>query len=330
MKTIVRQVASADDPAVKHGADIIRGGGLVAFPTETVYGLGADGLSAAACARVYAAKGRPRDNPLILHICDISRLDSIAANIPPAAEELMAHFWPGPVTMIFSSPGHRGTTAVRMPNNPIALELIRLSDVPIAAPSANVSGRPSPTTAAHVLADLDGKIDMILDGGPCEVGLESTVIDFSRERPAILRPGAITREMIEARIGPVCHMPQVAENEAPRAPGMKYKHYAPEAKLTLVTGEAAKVRAAIKNLVCGVPGAGIMAHGDSVPGYGERTTLNMGNNPADVAANLFALLRKCDEMGLKEVFVEGMSEEGLGTAIMNRLEKAASYNIMKV
>jgi len=329
MKTVVKRITSADDPTIKQAANIIKSGGLVAFPTETVYGLGANGLDEAACAKVYAAKGRPADNPLILHISDKSQLSEISNDVPYVSKKLIDAFWPGPLSVIVQRAND--TVAVRMPKNPIALKLIDLSGVPIAAPSANISGRPSPTMAEHVLMDLGGKVDMILDGGSCEVGLESTVIDFSGDTPVILRPGAVTREMIESCIGSVGQMTEIiTSDEAPKSPGMKYKHYVPDAKLTVVAGEAAKVRTAIKNLADDVECAGIMATAESAAHYGGHIVLVMGDSQDAIAANLFAALRKCDEMGLKEVFVEGLSEEGLGVAIMNRLKKAASYNIVKV
>ncbi|MCL2375807.1 MAG: L-threonylcarbamoyladenylate synthase [Defluviitaleaceae bacterium] len=336
MKTIVARILSLNDAAMAEAADIIKNGGLVALPTETVYGLGANALDEAACAKVYAVKGRPSDNPLIMHISDVAMLDSIAKNVPPMAEKLIQTFWPGPLTVILQRKNvPRGTfldtVAVRMPKNPIALRLIDLAKTPIAAPSANLSGRPSPTTAGHVLRDLSGKIDMILDGGPCEVGLESTVIDCSGDgAPVILRPGSVTREMIEGLIGPVGMATEAAKDEAPKSPGMKYRHYAPEAKLTVVVGEAEKVRAKIQSLATDTEKIGIMATAESAYYYKHKNVLIMGDSHEAIAANLFDMLRLCDEMGLEEVFVEGVAEEGLGVAIMNRLKKAASYNILKV
>ena len=336
MKTIVRDML---DPSmcktyISEAAKIIKSGGLVAFPTETVYGLGANALDEAACAKVYAVKSRPSDNPLIMHISEDMSLSNIVKNISPSAEKLMKSFWPGSLTIIFQRQDvpcgiNYHTVAVRMPKNLMARLLIHEAGVPIAAPSANLSGRPSPTTAAHVMEDLGGKIDMILAGGSCEVGLESTVIDCSGDAPAILRPGAVTREMIEGIIGPVDMISEAAKDEIPKSPGMKYRHYAPRAKVTIVVGEAAKVREKIVSLADGAINAGIMAHVDAAY-YGCRNVLIMGEGYEEIAANLFGLLRRCDEMGLKEVFVEGVAEEGLGAAIMNRLKKAASYNILKV
>jgi L-threonylcarbamoyladenylate synthase len=327
MKTIVRDIINPNtrETYIAEASEIIKSGGLVAFPTETVYGLGANALDEAACSKIYAVKGRPSDNPLIMHISDHMMMDGIVKKVSPAAQKLMEEFWPGALTIIFQSHSvPRGTffdtVALRMPKNCAALELIARSGVPIAAPSANLSGRPSPTRAAHVLEDLEGKVDMILDGGPCSVGLESTVIDCSAEIPVILRPGAVTREMIEGLIGPVVVISRVGDDEAPKSPGMKYKHYAPKAKVTVVTGEAVKVRAKLKEL--------------AATAQDKRarviTAEDLGGSHKAIAANLFDMLRHCDEMGLEEVFIEGVDEEGLGVAIMNRLKKAASYNIVKV
>jgi L-threonylcarbamoyladenylate synthase len=324
MKTAVYRLTHKTKTSyLKVAAQTIKNGGLVAFPTETVYGLGANALDEAACAKIYAAKGRPADNPLIMHISDGMTLEGIAQNVSPKAEKLMAAFWPGPLTIIFQNVP-RGTffdtVGVRMPKNSAARLLIHYAGVPIAAPSANISGRPSPTTAAHVLADLDGKIDMLLDGGPCDVGLESTVIDCSGDMPAILRPGAVTREMIENLIGPVDMILEAAADEVPKSPGMKYRHYAPNSKVTIVAGEAAKVSEKLNELA------------EIAKGKKTRivTAEDMGDSHEAIAANLFDMLRLCDEMGLDEVFVEGVEEAGMGVAIMDRLKKAAAYNIIKV
>jgi len=326
MNTIIKQ---ADRDAIQQAADIIRRGGLVAFPTETVYGLGCNALDAAACGAVYAAKGRPSDNPLIWHIAEAGLLAELIDEVPPSAAALMDAFWPGSLTIVFKQ--RDGTVGVRMPSNEIALALIKAAKVPIAAPSANVSGRPSPTAASHVLADLNGKIDMILDGGYCEFGLESTVIDCTAEPPVILRPGSVTREMIEQHIGAVGLVSDVEGDDAPKAPGMKYKHYAPKAALTVVVGERDAVSREITRLVstakCRV---GVMTTAQSAGLYADCVVLDMGSDAKEIAAKLFALLRKCDDMGLEEVFVEGVAEDGLGMAIMNRLKKAANHRVVSV
>ena len=325
MKTIFAK--AEETGALAAAAKILQAGGLVAFPTETVYGLGGNALDAAACAKIYAAKGRPSDNPLISHVADLDMLKTVAAKISEGAQILIKNFWPGPLTIIFPA-ANGGSVGVRMPANPIARRLIGLAGVPVAAPSANVSGGPSPTLAAHVLADLDGKIDMIIDGGPCEHGLESTVIDCTVTPAVILRPGSVTKEMIEAKIGPVA-MATEAGSGPPKAPGMKYKHYAPAARLVVVTGAAANVEREILRLAAAMGDAKFAILAADAAAYEGHSVLEMGRSAAEIGANLFALLRKCDEMGLDAAIVEGVAEEGLGVAIMNRLKKAASYNVVK-
>jgi len=329
MNTVVRR---ADADGIAHAADIIKSGGLVAFPTETVYGLGCNALDASARAKVYAAKGRPPDNPLISHIAATEQLAELVAEVPYCATKLMETFWPGPLTIILKATGG-GTIGVRMPSNAIALKLIQAAGVPIAAPSANVSGRPSPTRASHVLADLDGKIEMILDGGSCEHGLESTVIDCTAQPPMILRPGSITKAMVEGFIGSVGMLTDVNGDAAPKAPGMKYTHYSPKAMLTVVAGGRSAVACEIVRLVGATRGrVGIMATSQSLGHYDECGThaalLDMGQTTTQIATELFELLRKCDELELDAVFVEGIAEDGLGEAIMDRLKKAAGHKVI--
>ncbi|MCL2350387.1 MAG: L-threonylcarbamoyladenylate synthase [Defluviitaleaceae bacterium] len=341
MQTIIAKLeaGSASIQTIKQAAEVIKSGGLVAFPTETVYGLGANALDEQACAKVYAAKGRPSDNPLIVHINEDFDLDRIAKNVPAGARALMDAFWPGPLTIVLKSRadvfacGHGDTVAVRMPQSMVARLLIHHSGLPIAAPSANTSGRPSPTVAAHVIEDLNGKIDMILDGGACKHGLESTVIDFSESQPKILRPGAVTREMIENVIGKVLiASADAADDAAPKSPGMKYKHYAPNAKVTLVVGDAPKVAAAILKMIeeTNTTNPIILTWAQDEYLYDQVPVMNLGRRLEDVAANIFAALRKCDELGHDHIFVQGVGEEGLGAAIMNRLKKAAQGNILEV
>ena len=246
---------------IEKAAGILRKGGLVAFPTETVYGLGADGLNASACKKIYEAKGRPSDNPLILHIGNISQLKDIVCDIPECAVKIIDRFWPGPVTLVFrkkpivpdSVSGGLITVAVRFPSNPVARAIINAAKTPVAAPSANTSGKPSPTRAKHVLHDMDGKIDMIIDGGSCEVGLESTIVDVTGKKPVILRPGGITKEMLEEVVGAIDIDPAVykalSAGEKPKAPGMKYTHYSPDAEVFLVKGEKSNVAEKINQLV---------------------------------------------------------------------------------
>ena len=336
------QVKKACWGSVCLAAKIIKKGGIVAFPTETVYGLGANGFNEAACSKIYEIKGRPADNPLILHVCNEEQLSKISKDYSSTAKKLMDKFWPGPLTVILQNNfAPRGTNlqtvAVRMPKNPYALLLISLANVPIAAPSANLSGRPSPTTAAHVVSDLDGKIELVLDAGQCEYGLESTVIDCTSALPTILRPGSITKEMLEAEIGEIACVSAFSGTDEilmPRSPGMKYKHYAPKARLVIVSGKTKSTQIKITELAASSKHAqiGILAHTHNAKYYQNLNAhvLPMGQNTAQIAANLFSVLRKCDDLKLEEVFVEAVDEVGLGYAIMERLKKAASYNIVEV
>ena len=332
--------------------EMIRSGGLVAFPTETVYGLGANGLDAEACAKIYEAKGRPSDNPLILHVADYAMVKQAAAEITPMAERVLAAFAPGPVTVILPKrdevpskvTGGLATVGIRMPDNDIARALIRAAGVPIAAPSANRSGRPSPTTAAAVFADMDGKIPMILDGGSCRFGVESTIVDCTGERAAILRPGAVTREMLAEVLGELAPPPVIGEKDAPLAPGMKYTHYAPLAPLTLMDapeGENRQERlfSSICDAVCEAkangkhPGIIVsrelaikinslhLVLPERVAVYGSVANLS------EIAAHLYESLRYFDDTDADVLFAEAVEEKGLGVAIMNRLKKAAGGRI---
>lgn len=333
----------------EEAAAILKNGGLVAFPTETVYGLGGDGLREEAAKKIYAAKGRPSDNPLIIHIADMESLGRLAATVPNQAKQLADRFWPGPLTMIFKkkkevpagTTGGLNTVAVRMPGHPVALALIRYSGICIAAPSANTSGRPSPTRASHVMDDLSGRIDMILDGGEVEIGIESTIVDMSGEQPVILRPGYITRQMMEEVIGPVGIDPAVLTRtpdpaQKPKAPGMKYKHYAPSGDLTIFEGSqeavAARINAeAAKQLQRGKK-VGIIAAEESCPLYHYGTVKIIGTRreEATIARHLFQLLREFDEMGIDYIYSESFASDNLGQAIMNRLLKAAGYQIVSL
>ncbi len=357
---------------IEAAAQIIRDGGLVAFPTETVYGLGGNALDPEASRRIYAAKGRPSDNPLIAHIADFAQLGPLVAEVPEAARILMKTYWPGPMTLIFqksdlvpkSTTGGLDTVAVRMPSHPVARALIRAAGVPIAAPSANLSGRPSPTRASHVLEDMDGRIDMILDGGEVGIGLESTIIDVTGPEPALLRPGYISEEMIRelfagmtvdaASIGPV------SPDMHPKAPGMKYRHYAPKAQMTIVRGEAAAVQQKIcalageelragkkVGLICtqesrpvyenrlkGI-GPGEIGRADSCGAGGEEQALDLvtvgsRRDGASIAHNLYDVLRSFDTAGVDVIYSESFEGGQLGGAIMNRLKKAAGYHILDV
>ncbi|MGN9019057.1 L-threonylcarbamoyladenylate synthase [Lachnospiraceae bacterium HCP1S3_C3] len=350
MDTVIRKidVNNIDREVMEEASQVLNRGGMVAFPTETVYGLGADALDEKASAKIYAAKGRPSDNPLIVHISDIEQLDKLVCEIPDNAKKLMDAFWPGPMTLIFKKSGlvPDGTTggldtvAVRMPNHKAALELIRTSGVAIAAPSANTSGRPSPTTAAHVADDLSGKIDMIIDGGAVGIGIESTIVDVTSEIPMVLRPGYITMEMLEKVVGKVgidkAITGPVSPDVKPKAPGMKYKHYAPKAELTMFKGELKNVVEHINNLTdknvkSGIK-TGIIACEETKDMYkaGEVLSIGSRNNEDTIAHNLYGVLRKFDDMNVDVIYGETFEDNRLGQAIMNRLLKAAGYHVEKV
>lgn len=342
------------DDMLLEAAGIIRGGGLVAFPTETVYGLGTNALNEEAAKKIYAAKGRPSDNPLIAHIASMEELVPLVAEIPAAGRKLAAAYWPGPLTMVFpksakvpyGTTGGLETVAVRMPSHPLARKLIALAGVPIAAPSANLSGRPSPTRAEHVWQDMNGRIDMVIDGGAVGIGVESTIVDMSGEVPTLLRPGAITLEMLKDVIGGVEIDPAIlgplSEDVKPKAPGMKYRHYAPKAELVLV--ENAKVdntvtenmvleinRLATEQLQQGYQ-VGILCTDETRDRYPQGTVRSVGRRDSeqDVAHNLFAVLREFDDLAVDYIFSESFPQDHLGQAIMNRLMKAAGYHIIKV
>ena len=333
--------------ALARAGALIRAGELVAFPTETVYGLGADAMNADAVRRIFEAKGRPGDNPLIAHISGVEQLAPlIAAEPSPTARALMDACWPGPMTLIFPKSkavpeavtAGLDTVAVRLPSHPAARALIDAAGRPVAAPSANRSGRPSPTTAGHVWEDMAGRVPLILDGGPCAVGLESTVIDVTGPTPRILRPGGVTPELIEricgaAKVDEVVMRP-LREGERPRSPGMKYRHYAPKGALTIVKGEAPAVARRIRALYDAAEAAGerplILALQGHLPAYGERRALSLGADAEAMAHNMFALLREADELGAERIFSEAVPDRGLGLAVMNRLGRAAAFKIIEV
>lgn len=329
-------------------AQILRDGGLVAFPTETVYGLGANALDEAAAKKIYAAKGRPSDNPLIAHISCLEELKPLVAYIPEAGRKLAEAYWPGPLTMVFpksdivpyGTTGGLDTVAVRMPSDPVANRLIKLAGVPVAAPSANTSGRPSPTTAQHVWQDMEGKIEMILDGGPVGIGVESTIVDVSGDVPTLLRPGAITMEMLRETVGrveidPAIQAPPSADLR-PKAPGMKYRHYAPHADLQLVEGETDRVVEAINALVrerlAEGKMVGVICTDETRARYpqGEVRSVGLRAKEETIAHNLFSVLREFDDLKVDCIYSESFSKDHLGQAIMNRLTKAAGYHILKV
>lgn len=337
-----------DDNVIGDAARLIDAGELVAFPTETVYGLGADALRAEAAAKIYAAKGRPSDNPLIIHIAEFDDLARVADDVPPQAKILADAFWPGPLTMILNkkrevpdaTTGGLQTVAVRMPNHPVALELIKRSGCLIAAPSANASGRPSPTEAAHVQQDLSGRIAMILDGGAVGIGIESTIVDLTEEVPMILRPGYITQEMLADVLGrEVVIDPGILADDdvkRPKAPGMKYRHYAPKARLSIVEGPGQAVVAKINELAESARRAGkraaVIATDETAGSYEAAAVLSIGSRADDatIARQLYRILRECDELQVSEIYSESFQTPNLGAAIMNRLLKAAGHTVIRV
>jgi len=350
MNTIVYDIRNnpADPEVMAQAAAVLRRGGLVAFPTETVYGLGGDGLNPEASARIYAAKGRPSDNPLILHISRPAELYPLIGDFPETAGQLMRAFWPGPLTMIFrksdlvpsQTTGGLDTVAIRMPSHPAAQALIRAAGVPIAAPSANTSGRPSPTEAFHVLEDMDGRIDMVLDGGQVQIGLESTIVDVTEDEPVILRPGFITLEDVRRVTGGglldagVLNKP--AAGQRPKAPGMKYRHYAPKAELVLVDGQpdgvVSTINAKVREAIDANKRVGIIATEESRNRYPLGIVKSIGRRSSEetIAHNLFRVLREFDDAGVDIIYSESFKSDDLGQAIMNRLMKAAGYHTIFV
>lgn len=334
-----------DQAVIEEAAEIIRRGGLVAFPTETVYGLGGDALNEKSSGKIYAAKGRPSDNPLIVHIAEFDDLEKIVSNVPEAARKLAGRFWPGPLTMIFekaacvpcATTGGLDTVAVRMPSNKIARALIKTSGRYIAAPSANRSGRPSPTKAKYVIEDLAGRVDMILDGGASDIGLESTIIDLSGEVPVILRPGYITEEMMAEAIGRVDTDRTIIDSNsdlAPKAPGMKYRHYAPKGSLTIVEGQQELVTAYINDRLKKEQAegrkTGVIAVKETAKGYLADSVKCVGSrqDEEEIARHLFQILRELDDEEIEVIYAEAFDSHGVGCAIMNRLLKAAGHQVV--
>lgn len=333
--------------AIERAGEILKNGGLVAFPTETVYGLGGDALQPESARKIYAAKGRPSDNPLIVHICRWEDLPKIVKEVPETAEKLGKAFWPGPLTMILKkaeivpreTTGGLSTVAVRMPDDKTALALIKAAGGYVAAPSANASGRPSPTLAKYVREDLDGKIEMILDGGRSCIGLESTIIDLTEEPPVILRPGRITKEMLSEVLGEVGTDRGILSADsdlAPKAPGMKYKHYAPRAELTIVSGEERAVVKHINELLeeaekRGIR-SGVIATDATMARYRATSVKSAGNRrkEEETAKELYRILREFDEEEIDVIYSEAFAETGIGGAVMNRLLKAAGYRMETV
>ena len=346
----------ADASDMRRAGDIIRNGGLVAFPTETVYGLGGDALNPESSRKIYEAKGRPSDNPLIVHITDLKDIDRIAVlddaaypmkDIRAKVTALDSAFWPGPLTIIlnktaevpYETTGGLDTVAIRMPSDPVAQAFIKASGGYIAAPSANISGRPSPTKASHVIEDLSGRVDMIIDGGDVDIGLESTIVDLTDEMPMILRPGAITKDMLYPVLGDVMTDPALTETDsdkAPKAPGMKYRHYAPQGELVIVTGDPCAVREYINtkseedkhNLVK----TGVICADEHILDYTAAVVKCAGRlgDEGAVAHRLYSILREFDAEGVEMIYSEGFDEAGIGSAVMNRLLKAAGHRVINL
>lgn len=352
METIVSRVVDISKDSEEYKAimekagAIIKAGGLVAFPTETVYGLGGDALNKESSNKIYSAKGRPSDNPLIVHISKWDSIFEIAKDVSEEAKILADTFWPGPLTMIlkkkdivpFETTGGLDTVAIRMPEDKIALDFIEAAGGFIAAPSANTSGKPSPTIAKHVIDDMSSRIEMIIDGGEVGIGVESTIVDLTTDKPVILRPGFVTDKMLERVLGEVDTDKTILTNnsgEKPKAPGMKYRHYAPKGTMTIIEGEAESVILRINELVKEAEEkgekVGVLCSDESFNYIKCAIRHNVGsrNDDKEIARHLYKLLRDFDDEEVTVIFSESFSKEGFGMAVMNRLMKAAGFNIIK-
>ncbi|MBN1776591.1 MAG: threonylcarbamoyl-AMP synthase [Clostridiales bacterium] len=340
------QISPPTERTVRRAAKLLQAGELVAFPTETVYGLGANALDARAVGRIFSAKNRPADNPLIVHVASPVAAEELC-HVTNDARRLMEAFWPGPLTLLLQKKpvipeitnAGLSSVAVRMPDHPVALRLLEACGLPVAAPSANRSGRPSPTTARHVLDDLRGLIPLILDGGACKVGLESTVLDMTGETPAILRPGGVTPEML-ASVLPGVRVAETAmrpllDGETAKSPGMRHAHYSPKGRLTLVEGEPDAVEAACKRLYREAEADGkkacLLVAQERLPAYAGYDTHTLGSlrAPETIAQTLFAALREMDETGVEIILCEAVETSGIGLAVMNRLRRAANFHIIR-
>lgn len=347
-KTITLMIDSNEfkDSSLKQAADFIRDGKTVIFPTETVYGLGANALDENAVAKIFIAKGRPQDNPLIVHVSSIEMmLPLIEEPLSEACLKLIKSFWPGALTIILKHSSivpqrvraNLDTVGIRMPDHPIALKLIEMAGVPIAAPSANISGKPSPTEASHVLNDMMGRVDMIVTSHQSRIGLESTVLDMSTDIPTLLRPGGVTVSQIETVIGPIKIDDSIHKTvEKPKSPGMKYTHYAPNAKLIIYKGLAENLCRHIQNEIENSNRmklkSAVITCDEHVKNYTNTIIMSLGSikKPAELASHLFHCLRECDKLGIEIIYAEAFSEDELGLALMNRLKKAAGFNIIDV
>lgn len=340
---MLTEVLLPSEENIEKAAKILQSGGLIGLPTETVYGLGCDARNAKACLSVFAAKGRPADNPLIVHISNLSMLSDIVKEVPQKAKILMDAFWPGPLTIIMpkcdkipnEATANLDTVAVRYPVHPVAMTIIEKAGIPVAAPSANLSGRPSTTTAEHVYRDLNGKIPLIVDGGACQVGLESTVVDATKEHIVLLRPGGITREMLEEVLGePVTLgkgvMEPLKDGEKALSPGLLHKHYAPKAEVKVILGDENKRVAYIREEAKKNMKPCVLCMEQNRQNFDGIPVLSAGNTPEEYAHNLFAALRKADDFGFTQVYAEGLDLSGMGLAVMNRVERAAGFHVINV
>ncbi len=338
MKTLFLSAEAPETAQV--AADILKNGGLVAIPTETVYGLGANGLEESAVAKIFEAKGRPQDNPLILHVAEGRNMEQFCRDIPESAYRLAERFWPGPLTMVLpardcvplSTRAGLPSVAVRCPDNAITRQIIRLAGVPVAAPSANISGKPSTTTAQHVLHDHDGRIDAIVDGGPCRVGLESTIVDLTEERPRLLRPGGITPEQLTEVLGDLvvdkAVTAQIDKDAVVKAPGMKYRHYAPECEILIISGSREQAAAYIHRHF--QPGDRVLCFEEELALYAHCAPLAYGRecDAQTLSAGLFAALRQLDDPAIHRVYARCPVGGGVAYAVQNRLKKAAAFHII--
>ena len=346
-KVAIIKDINKDIKFIEEAGDIIRDGGTVAFPTETVYGLGANALDEEAVKKIFIAKGRPQDNPLIVHVCS-KNISELVKEVPEVAQRMIDKFWPGPLTIILEkndiipnmTSANLNTVGIRMPSSEIALKLIELSKRPIAAPSANISGRPSPTEVERCIEDLNGKVDYIIGGESSDIGVESTIIDCTVNPPLVLRPGGITLEMLKEIDSNIeidsALKSKPTENFKPKAPGMKYRHYAPKAHLKIIKGKNEKtieiINEILENYIEKGNDVAILTTNENLNKFNSGKVISLGseNNLNEIAKNLFETLRKCDDLGVQHILCQGFEEKGVGLAIMNRLNKAAGYDILEV
>ena len=346
-KVAIIKDINKDIKFIEEAGAIIRDGGIVAFPTETVYGLGANALDEEAVKKIFIAKGRPQDNPLIVHVCS-KNISELVKEVPEVAQRMIDKFWPGPLTIILEkndiipnmTSANLNTVGIRMPSSEIALKLIELSKRPIAAPSANISGRPSPTEVERCIEDLNGKVDYIIGGESSDIGVESTIIDCTVNPPLVLRPGGITLEMLKEIDSNIeidsALKSKPTENFKPKAPGMKYRHYAPKAHLKIIKGKNEKtieiINEILENYIEKGNDVAILTTDENLNKFNIGKVISLGseNNLNEIAKNLFETLRKCDDLGVQHILCQGFEEKGVGLAIMNRLNKAAGYDILEV